>query len=97
MKYLALVLLFVSGALWTIAPFSTSAQAAQPYISKADADFSIVLFPDTQYYNGQNAYIFQDQANWVVNHQAALNIKMVIGLGDITDGGGYGQFDRAIH
>jgi len=89
MKYLALVLLFVSGALWTIVLFSTSAQAAQPYISKADADFSIVLFPDTQYYNGQNAQVFQDQASWVVSHQAALNIKMVIGLGDIIDGGGY--------
>lgn len=89
MKYLAFGLLLLSSALWIIAPFSTSAQVAQPYISKADADFSIVLFPDTQYYNGQNAQIFQDQANWVVSHQAALNIKMVIGLGDIIDGGGY--------
>jgi hypothetical protein len=90
MKYLAFGLFLFGGALWTIALFSTSAYASQqPYISTADPDFSIVLFPDTQYYNGQNAYIFQDQANWVVNHQAALNIKMVIGLGDITDGGGY--------
>lgn len=89
MKYLAFGLLLLSSALWTIAPFSTSAQTAQPYISKADADFSIVLFPDTQYYNGKNAQVFQDQANWVVSHQTALNIKMVIGLGDIIDGGGY--------
>src|SRR5947209_250742 len=89
MKYLALGLLLLGGALWIIAPFSTSAQAAQPYISNAEADFSIVLFPDTQYYYGQNAHVFQDQANWVVSHQSALNIKMVIGLGDIIDGGGY--------
>src|SRR5438874_5187242 len=89
MKYLAFGLLLLSSALWIIAPFSTSAQAAQPFISKADADFSIVLFPDTQYYNGKNAQVFQDQANWVVSHRAALNIKMVIGLGDIIDGGGY--------
>jgi hypothetical protein len=89
MKYLALGLLILSSAVWTIAPFRTNAQAAQPMIAKADPDFSIVLFPDTQYYNGQNSYVFQDQANWVVSHQAALNIKMVIGLGDIIDGGGY--------
>ena len=89
MKYLALGLLILSSAVWTIAPFTTNAQTAQPMIAKADPDFSIVLFPDTQYYNGQNSYVFQDQANWVVSHQAALNIKMVIGLGDIIDGGGY--------
>jgi hypothetical protein len=39
-----------------------------------------VLFPDTQYYNGQNSYVFSDQANWVVANQSALNIKMVLGI-----------------
>ena len=86
MKYCALGLLFVGSVLWS--PFLTSAQT-QNYIPPSDADFSIVLFPDTQYYNGQTAYVFQDQAKWVVSHQAALNIKLVIGLGDIIDGGGY--------
>lgn len=88
MKYLALGLLLLSSAMWTIAPLPCNAQTGAA-ISTADPDFSIVLFPDTQYYNGQNAYIFHDQANWVVSHQASLNIKMVIGLGDIIDGGGY--------
>lgn len=65
--------------------------ATQPSlsISSADPDFSIVLFPDTQYYNGQNSYVFRDQANWVVANRARLNIRMVVGLGDIIDGGGY--------
>ena len=67
MKYVALGLLILSSAVWTIAPFTTNAQTAQPMIAKADRDFSIVLFPDTQYYNGQNSYVFQDQANWVVS------------------------------
>jgi Calcineurin-like phosphoesterase len=58
-------------------------------ISSSDPDFSIVLFPDTQYYNGSYNYVFQDQANWVVANKSALNIQMVIGLGDIVDGGGY--------
>jgi hypothetical protein len=58
-------------------------------IPAADPDFSIVLFPDTQYYTGLNSYVFRDQANWVVANQAALNIRMVVGLGDIVDAGGY--------
>jgi hypothetical protein len=73
-------------------PFSFISSAQQPAlasISSTDPDFSIVLFPDTEYYNGQNAYVFRDQANWVVGNQKALNIKMVIGLGDIINGGGY--------
>jgi len=70
------------------APYA-SAQTTQVSIPRTDPDFSIVLFPDTQYYNGANAYVFKDQANWVVNHKSALNIKLVIGLGDIVDGGGY--------
>src|SRR5215475_4317819 len=84
MKYLSLGLLVFCGALWT-----SSAQAAPTMMSSADPDFSIVLFPDTQYYNNHNAYVFQDQANWVVSQKPALNIKAVIGLGDIIDGGGY--------
>lgn len=68
---------------------NVSAAIMQASISSSDPDFSIVLFPDTQYYNGGNAYVFQDQANWVVANRSALNIKMVIGLGDIVDGGGY--------
>src|SRR5437764_3905124 len=86
MKYFALGLLLV--CLVGVPQFFFShAQAAS--ISTSDPDFSIVLFPDTQYYHGQNAYVFRDQANWVVNNQARLNIKMVIGMGDIIDGGGY--------
>jgi hypothetical protein len=67
--------------------FYDRAQAAST--STSDPDFSIVLFPDTQYYHGQNAYVFKDQVNWVASHRSSLNIKAVIGLGDIVDGGGY--------
>lgn len=55
----------------------------------SDPDFSIVVFPDTQYYGGANNYIFQDQANWVVANQTRLNIQAVVGMGDIVDVGGY--------
>ena len=86
MKYSALGLLFLSGLIW---PSQTFLSRAQAQISSTDPDFSIVLFPDTQYYHGQNNYVFKDQANWVVSHRSSLNIKMVIGLGDMVDGGGY--------
>ncbi len=92
MKLFALgLLILVSGAVWAPKLFLSTAQqaAAAASISSVDPDFSMVLFPDTQYYNAQNAYVFTDQANWVVANQSALNIKMVIGLGDIIDGGGY--------
>jgi len=86
MKYFALGLLVC--ALLSVPQFFFShAQAAA--IATSDPDFSIVLFPDTQYYHGQSAYVFQDQANWVASHRSSLNIKAVIGLGDIVDGGGY--------
>jgi hypothetical protein len=88
MKLLALVLLVLIGsAIW--APNFFLSQPAMAAISSTDPDFSVVLFPDTQYYNSKNAYVFKDQANWVVAHRAALKIKLVIGLGDIIDGGGY--------
>ena len=88
MKLLALVLLILIGsAVWV--PIFFLSPPVMASISSTDPDFSIVLFPDTQYYNSTNAYVFRDQAGWVVANRAALNIKMVIGLGDIIDGGGY--------
>lgn len=58
-------------------------------IPSTDPDFSIVLFPDTQYYHGNYAYVLQDQVNWVIARHSSLNIQAVVGLGDIVDGGGY--------
>lgn len=88
MRYLALGLVMLCGLV--CAPrFFVHAQTSQALIATYDPDFSIVLFPDTQYYQGQYAYVFKDQANWVINHRAALNIKAVVGMGDIIDGGGY--------
>ncbi|HUK46491.1 MAG TPA: hypothetical protein VLW06_02825 [Terriglobales bacterium] len=61
----------------------------QVSIPQVASDFSIVVFPDTQYYSGPNSYVFQDQANWVVSNQSQLNIQAVVGMGDIVDAGGY--------
>ena len=85
MRYAALGLLIFSSILTS--SLNCKAQAAT--IPATDPDFSIVVFPDTQYYHGNYSYILQDQVNWVVARQSSLNIKAVVGLGDIVDGGGY--------
>jgi predicted MPP superfamily phosphohydrolase len=51
-------------------------------------DFTIVALPDTQFYSRWYPSYFTAQTNWIVNNLANLNIKMVLGLGDIVDGGG---------
>jgi len=84
MRYSALALLLFSSVL------SSSASSAQSLsIAATDSDFSIVVFPDTQYYHGNYAYVLRDQVNWVVAHQRSLNVKAVVGVGDIIDAGGY--------
>jgi hypothetical protein len=52
--------------------------------------FSIVALPDTQYYSGAYPWVFEDQTSWIVAHapDPDKNIKLVLGLGDIVDGGG---------
>ena len=82
-------LLLLSVCLLAKPPVGRAQLSGTNGIVASDLDFSIVIFPDTQYYNGQNAWVFNDQANWVVNNRAALNIRAVIGMGDIVDGGGY--------
>jgi hypothetical protein len=72
MKYFALGLLIFSSIAFAPQLYLSSARAMVS-VSPTDPDFSIVLFPDTQYYFGQNAYVFQDQANWVVANKAAKN------------------------
>jgi hypothetical protein len=51
-------------------------------------DFSIIVLPDTQYYAQDFPQTFTAQTQWIVNNLTALNIKMVIGVGDIVNGGG---------
>lgn len=85
MKCRALGLLFIGSTLF----FPSPSRAQSASIPATDPDFSIVVFPDTQYYHGNYAYVLQDQVNWVVARENSLNVKAVVGLGDIVDGGGY--------
>lgn len=51
-------------------------------------EFTIVALPDTQFYSALNPQIFAAQTQWIANHVQDQNIKLVVGLGDIVDGGG---------
>jgi Calcineurin-like phosphoesterase/Carboxypeptidase regulatory-like domain len=51
-------------------------------------EFTIVALPDTQFYSSTYPQIFAAQTSWIAQHVADQNIRLVVGLGDIVDGGG---------
>ncbi|MFT5857404.1 MAG: hypothetical protein ACI8XO_004665, partial [Verrucomicrobiales bacterium] len=59
------------------------------------ADFTVAALPDTQYYvsslNGGTPEMFNAQADWIVNNQAANNIAFVTHLGDVVQNGDTAQ------
>jgi carboxypeptidase family protein/calcineurin-like phosphoesterase family protein len=50
-------------------------------------DFTIVLFPDTQNEAQYYPQVLASQTKWAVANRSALNIQMVLGLGDIVNDG----------
>src|SRR5256885_4826846 len=54
----------------------------------APDEFTIVALPDTQIYAKAYPQIFSAQTQWIADHAAEQNIKLVVGLGDIVDAGG---------
>ncbi len=50
-------------------------------------DFTIVVIPDTQHYvdNAGRTATFNQQTQWIVNNEDALNIVFVTQVGDITE------------
>jgi hypothetical protein len=65
----------------------TEAQTPTPSPTPAD-EFTIVALPDTQFYSSLNPQIFAAQTQWIADHVQDQNIQLVVGLGDIVDGGG---------
>jgi hypothetical protein len=53
--------------------------------AQAGPDFTVIALPDTQYYSESYPNILTSQMQWIVNNAASLNIKMVLGLGDIVN------------
>lgn len=60
----------------------------------SEADYTIVVLPDLQYqtlfYPGEFTSIF----DWIVANKTALNIKMVVGVGDMTQSNTVAEYDR---
>lgn len=53
-----------------------------------DADsFTIIALPDTQYYAARLPEAFERQTRWIADNAERLNIRVVLGLGDVVDNG----------
>jgi hypothetical protein len=61
--------------------FSLPTRAQQP------DDFTIIVMPDVQTESNYYPDVLTAQTQWIVKSQAALNIQMVLGLGDIVNNG----------
>src|SRR4051812_17033684 len=62
----------------------------------AGPDFSVIVMPDTQNYSQYYPQIFAAQTQWIVAQRDALNIQLVIGVGDIVnDGSSDAQWQNA--
>ena len=47
--------------------------------------FTLIVLPDTQYYSESYPQHFMAQTQWIKDNAAALNIKYVLHLGDLTE------------
>ena len=61
------------------APRRLSAQPSPP------EDFTVVVFPDTQYYSDRFPDTFSLQARWIEDNRNELNIVFVVHVGDLVD------------
>ncbi|SFA83565.1 Lamin Tail Domain [Lentibacillus halodurans] len=64
----------------------------QDQVASSGEDFSLVWMTDTQYYSESYPYIYEDQVNWIVEHQNELNIEYVFHTGDLVNV--YDDFDQ---
>jgi hypothetical protein len=63
--------------------------AAVPRLeTSVDGDsFTIIALPDTQYYAARLPEAFERQTKWIADNAERLNIRAVLGLGDVVDNG----------
>jgi len=63
-----------------------------------DADFAIVVIPDSQTLTADNTSddVLVAQLQWAADNKVAENVKAVISVGDITGDAQTAQFDRAV-
>ena len=64
--------------------------ASLTLVAQSPGEFTIAALPDTQFYSKSYPQIFTAETQWIANHAQQMNIQLVVGLGDIVDGGGEG-------
>jgi predicted MPP superfamily phosphohydrolase len=53
----------------------------------AQDDFTLVVLPDTQFYSQDHPEIFAAETRWIADNASRLNIRFVVGVGDIVNQG----------
>jgi Calcineurin-like phosphoesterase len=60
----------------------------------SDSEFSIAVFPDTQYYAYQDNGIFEEMGQWVADNKEEYNIQMFLHEGDLVQSYGSNNDDE---
>jgi hypothetical protein len=55
------------------------------YSQETQADFSIIIFPDTQVMVEKYPAVYEMMCKWVVNNRDVYNIKAVLTVGDLVE------------
>lgn len=50
-------------------------------------EFTVIMLPDTQHYSRNYPQIFSSQTKWIAENAAKLNIRFVVGVGDVVNNG----------
>lgn len=64
--------------------------------TSTDADFTIVLLPDTQYMVETYTASWTAITNWIIANKTTSNIQAVISLGDVTNNSTAPEFTRGV-
>ena len=71
-----------------------------PHCDRACGDscepFSIIILPDTQNYGNTSNGIHKKQTQWIADNKDKENIRMVVHVGDVSDGNRRVQYERAV-
>jgi len=78
--------------LWACGVTGASGREAPP---PDDAPWTMVVLPDTQIYTSLYPEIWTAQSHWIATHAAELGIRLVVQVGDVTDGNTPIEWQRA--
>jgi hypothetical protein len=66
-------------------PYADAVFANGPPPLPKEGNFTVVVLPDTQFYDRRNPDTYAAQTQWIVDHRDDRRIVSVLHLGDITD------------